>query len=271
MSDPYATIDQASDEVQQAIAAAMEARSLEPAQIRMRRQYLGDAELPKNATAVDLGSGTGHLACDLVKVFGCREVLGLDFSPVMVARARVLHEGTPGLSFRQGDARDTKLPDASFDLVVMHTVLCHVPGPEEAIREAFRILKPGGTLAVFDGDYDTATVALFENDPLDSLVQWFVRGHVHDLWITRRFAPLLTDAGFGVKKVEGHAYLAEGDAPYFRTVIGRGADLMVNRGLMTADAALSLKTEADQRIKQGRFFGFISFLSLIAMKPSAGA
>jgi len=270
MGDPYATIDQASDEFQQAIAAAMEARSLEPAQIRMRRRYLGDAELPRGAAAVDLGSGTGHLACDLVEVFGCREVLGLDFSPVMVSRARELHEATPGLSFRQGDARDTKLPDASFDLVVMHTILCHVPGPEAAICEAFRILKPGGTLAVFDGDYDTATVALFENDPLDSVVQWYVRGHVHDLWLTRRFVPLVATAGFEIGKVEGHAYLAEGEAPYFRTVIGRGADLMVNRGMLTPDAAMSLKTEADQRIKNGNFFGFISFLSLIARKPGAG-
>jgi len=271
MGDPYATIDQASDEVQRAIAAAMEARSLEPAQIRMRRRYLGDAELPKGATAVDLGSGTGHLACDLVKIFGCAEVLGLDFSPVMVSHARALHEGTPGLSFRQGDARDTKLPDASFDLVVLHTVLCHVPRPEAAICEAFRILKPGGTLTVFDGDYDTTTVALFKNDPLDSLVQWFVRSHVHDIWLTRRVVPLVADAGFEVSKVEGHAYLAEGEAPYFRTVIGRGADLMATTGLLTPDAAASLKTEADQRIRNGSFFGFISFLSLIAKKPGVGS
>lgn len=267
MADPYATIDQAADDVQLAIAAAMEARSTEPAQISMRRRYLGDANISKGATAVDLGSGTGHLARDLVEVFGCGDVLGLDFSPIMVTRARELHEDVPLLEFRQGDARDTGLTDESFDLVVLHTVLCHVPGPEKAIAEAFRILRPGGTLAIFDGDYDTSSVALFENDPLDSVVQWFIREHVHDLWLTRRFAPLVSDAGFEIGKIEGHAYLAEGEAPYFRTVVGRGADIMAGVGLMTLEAAEAVKAEAAARIEHGRFFGFMSFLSLIAFKP----
>lgn len=267
MADPYATIDQASEDVQQAIAAAMEARSQEPAQIRMRRRYLGDAGLSEGAIAVDLGSGTGHLARDLVEEFGCKHVLGLDFSPVMVARASELHDGVHGLEFRQGDARDTGLPQASFDFVVLHTVLCHVPSPETALSEAFRILKPGGTLAIFDGDYDTSTVALFENDPLDTVVQWFIRGHVHDLWLTRRFAPVVAACGFKVEKMEGHSYLAEGEAPYFRTVIGRGADLMEAAGNITPEAAKAIKAEAVHRIESGRFFGFMSFLSLIASKP----
>ena len=181
MADPYATIDQAADDVQLAIAAAMEARSTEPAQIRMRRSYLGDTDISKGAKAVDLGSGTGHLARDLIEVFDCGDVLGLDFSPVMVTRASELHKDVQGLEFRQGDARETGLPDECFDLVVLHTVLCHVPGPEKVVEEAFRILKPGGTLAIFDGDYDTSSIALFDNDPLDAVVQWFIREHVHDL------------------------------------------------------------------------------------------
>lgn len=268
MADPYATIDQAADEVQLAIAGAMEARSTEPAQIRMRQRYLRDANVSKGAKAVDLGSGTGHLARELVEVFECGDVLGLDFSPIMVTRARELHEGVQRLEFRQGDARDTGLPDGSFDLVVLHTVLCHVPGPEKVVAEAFRILKPGGTLAIFDGDYDTSSVALFDNDPLDAVVQWFIRENVHDLWLTRRFAPLVSGAGFEIGKVEGHAYLAEGDAPYFRTVVARGADVMAGGGLMTQETADAVKAEAAARIEQGRFFGFMSFLSLIASKPS---
>ena len=67
--------------------------------------------------------------------------------------------------------------------------------------------------------------------------------------------------------MEGHAYLAEGEAPYFRTVVGRGADIMAGGGLMTLEAAAAVKAEAAARIEHGRFFGFMSFLSLIACKP----
>ena len=55
--------------------------------------------------------------------------------------------------------------DTAFDAVLFHTCLCHVPGAEKAVAEAFR-MRPGGKIAVFDGDYATTTFAIGENDPL---------------------------------------------------------------------------------------------------------
>jgi len=43
-------------------------------------------------------------------------------------------------------------------LVVSYTTLCHVPDPDAVLYEAVRILRPGGSLAVFDGDYASGTV-----------------------------------------------------------------------------------------------------------------
>jgi len=269
MPDPYATIARIDAAMQTALADAIETRATEPAQIAMRHAYLAEAPLPDNARAADFGSGTGHLARDLIEVFGCAEALGLDPSPVMVDRARSLHGDVPGLRFAEGDARDTGLPDASLDLVVFHTVLCHVPEPERAVAEAFRVLRPGGTIAVLDGDYDTATVAIRDNDPLEALVRGFVASHVHDLWLTRRLAPLLAEAGFTPGQPRAHPYMAEGDAPYFRTIVGRGADQLAASGGIGPEAAEAFKAETRRRIGEGRFFGFISFVSLLATKPAA--
>ena len=269
MPDPYATIAKIDAAMQSVLADAIETRATEPAQIAMRRDYLSEVPQPEGARAADFGSGTGHLARDLVEVLGCAQALGLDPSPVMVERARSLHDDVPGLSFAEGDARDTGLPAGSLDLVVFHTVLCHVPEPERAVAEAFRVLRPGGTVAVFDGDYDTATVAIRANDPLEALVRGFIDTHVHDLWLTRRLAPLLADAGFTPGQPRAHPYMAEGEAPYFQTIVARGADQLAATGDAGPEAAEALKAEAHRRIAEGRFFGFISFISLLGTKPAA--
>jgi ubiquinone/menaquinone biosynthesis C-methylase UbiE len=57
---------------------------------------------------------------------------------------------------------------ATFDVAVFHTTLCHVPTLEAALREARRVLRPDGWLAVFDGDYATTTVAIAPADPLQA-------------------------------------------------------------------------------------------------------
>lgn len=267
MGDPYSDLGNASPDIQKSISAAMEARSVDPAQIAMRRSYLADIRLPDGALAVELGSGTGHVTRDLIERVGAAKAIGLERSPVMVERAREIHADVPGLSFEIGDAKSTGLASGTVDLVVMHTLLCHVPGPDGVVSEAFRILKPGGIVAVFDGDYDTSTVAIAADDPLQAPVKALVSSHVHDRWLTRRLRPLLAAGGFAPGNLQGHAYLAEGDAGYFMTVIDRGTAHMVAEGSLSEQAAENMRREARSRVEAGSFFGFMSYVSVLGRKP----
>ncbi|HXP04604.1 MAG TPA: methyltransferase domain-containing protein [Stellaceae bacterium] len=72
------------------------------------------------------------------------EASGLDFSPAMLAEASAAY---PSLCFHQGDAEAIPLADASFDAVVSNFGIHHVPRPERALAEAFRVLRPAGHLA----------------------------------------------------------------------------------------------------------------------------
>ena len=69
---------------------------------------------------------------------------GLDFSPAMLTEARAAY---PGLCFHEGDAEAVPLADASFDAVVSNFGIHHVPRPERALAEVFRVLRPGGRFA----------------------------------------------------------------------------------------------------------------------------
>ena len=267
MADPYSDLGAQDTALQERIAAAMEARCLEPAQIAIRKSYLAHLDLPRNARALELGSGTGHVTRDLLDLAGAATAHGLEPSPVMVARARKSFGDDHRLSFEIGDAKNTGFDDESFDLILMHTLLCHVPGPEDVVREAFRLLKPGGVLAICDGDYSTATAQIADFDPLDQLVRFMINENVTNLWIMRQISGILAGCGFQLGARKGHGYVAEGEATYFLTVIDRGADRMVEEGLLNVDTAEALKAEARHRVSANTFFGFMSYVSQIATKP----
>jgi ubiquinone/menaquinone biosynthesis C-methylase UbiE/DNA-binding transcriptional ArsR family regulator len=99
---------------------------------------------------LDLGTGTGRI----LEMFGPRleRGLGIDLSldMLLLARARIERAGLRHCSVRQGDIYDLELPAGSFDVVVIHQVLHFLDDGGRAIREAARVLAPGGRLLVID-------------------------------------------------------------------------------------------------------------------------
>jgi ubiquinone/menaquinone biosynthesis C-methylase UbiE len=100
---------------------------------------------------LELASGTGEVTKVLLAL-GHR-VTGIDFSEAMIARSRVKHRGSPRATFVLGDAENTMEPDGAYDAVVCRHLVWTLTDPEAALRDWHRVLKPGGRLLVFDGDF----------------------------------------------------------------------------------------------------------------------
>ena len=266
--DVYANITSVANSIVEQIADVLELRATDPQQRVMREGYLSEIALPPNARALDVGCGTGALTRVLAKWPNVSAVVGLDPSPILLDRARQRGATYSGLTFEEGDARALPFDAASFDLTLFHTTLCHVPEPERALSEAFRALRPGGWLAVFDGDYATTSVAIGDFDPLQACVDAWIGSSVHDRWLLRRLPAMARSIGFEVVSVRSHGYVQTTNPEYMMTIVSRGIDALTGSRRIGRDVADSLRGEASRRADAGEFFGHIGYISVIGRKPS---
>lgn len=267
MPDVWSSVAELDATMQERLADVLETRGADPQQLALRRAFLADIAFPDQARVLEVGCGTGVLTRVLARWPGVAEVVGVDPATSLLAIARDLAAELPNLRYMEADGRALPFESNTFDVVVFDSTLCHVPGPERALAEAFRVLCPGGTLAAFDGDYATTTVALDEHDPLQVCADVTMANSVNDRWLVRRLATLARDAGFEVVNFRSHGFVETTAGGYMLTVIDRGADILSSSGQIDQQAALALKAEARRRVEAGTFFGHIAYGSLTAHKP----
>ncbi len=106
------------------------------------------ALLPRGMVVADLGCGTGQMTAELAMYVG--SVIGVDNSAAMLKAARKRINGQGNVELRRGDLEALPLDDNACDAAMLTLVLTYVAEPLKVLREARRIVKPGGRVVVTD-------------------------------------------------------------------------------------------------------------------------
>ncbi len=168
-------------------------RSFPESLIRMNEVMMIAAGIKAGERVLDAGCGVGGSSIFLASLLGCR-VTGITLSERQVEQARenAKRKNIEELvDFKAMDYCATDLPDASFDVVWGCESICYADDKEKFIKEAFRLLKPGGRLVVADG-----FVTDLDNNEDPIIRHWLEGWQVNYLESPDRFQVFMYNTGF---------------------------------------------------------------------------
>lgn len=161
--------------------------------IRMNEVMIETAAIKSTDYVLDAGCGIGGSSIFLAKTLGCK-VTGISLSKQQVDKANILanRDGVESkVSFEVMNYSATSFPDNSFNVVWGCESICYAENKSDFIREAYRLLKPGGRIVIADG-----FVSDFDNNQHPVIRKWLDGWQVNFLETPERFGQFMKDAGF---------------------------------------------------------------------------
>lgn len=269
--DVYSNTQALDKPILDAVATRLEERGKHPTFQRMLNEYLNSMKIDSVQSVLDLGCGTGFAAREIAVRSGFKgRVVGIDISPHLIDQATKLatDEGSSGrIEFRVGDTRKLKLPDDSFDAVVAHTLVSHLPDPLVVIKEMVRVVKPGGLIGIFDGDYASLTFSHPDAQQGKTYDELIINSCVTQPRVMRQLPLLLSTAG--LEFVTAYAYVVSdiGTADYWATSVESMRKLLPAAKAMAVEEASAWANARMQESEDGTFFASSNYYSYVARKP----
>lgn len=176
-----------------------------------------DIAYPDGSSVLEAGCGVGAQTVPLARNSPGARITSVDVSSDSLAEAerRTIAAGLAGVRFRQADIFALPFEPASFDHLFVCFVLEHLADPVEALRRLGRLLRPGGTVTVIEGDHGSTYF-----HPDSEAAHRAIRCQVAlqaaaggDALIGRRLYPLLRDAGYDAVRVSPRLVYVDGSRP----------------------------------------------------------
>jgi ubiquinone/menaquinone biosynthesis C-methylase UbiE len=271
--DVFQRIDELDQETIQRIVDRLEYRARDLTFSAMCDAYLDVLDLANANRVLEIGCGTGVVA----RAIAARrdftgELKGTDLTRAFIDAATGFadQEGVGDrVTFDVGDSNQIAEDDNTFDIVIGHTLISHVADPDGLIAEAARVLRPGGRLVLFDGDFASLIPGTGADPEHDSLVMGAaLTVACANPTVMREMPRLLRRHRLSVELVQDHVYSEIGHSEFFLGIAEYVTPILSASGVLPngeADLWLNGLRSAND---DGVYFGGCNYYTYFATKPA---
>ena len=267
-TDIFSNIDALPADNVKMLADRLDIRSQMDGFAAMRDDYFDRMALADDARILELGGGTGIIGRAYAKrsgFIGTYVVSDLSQSLIDYAKEKAKADGVDDcMEFRVVDAMTGEgLDDQSYDAVILHTILSHVPNPQAVLCTAVKASKLGGTIAIFDADYSGMVIASGD-DQLDDAVSESLRRNAVAQPTVMRQMPRMA-GGMGLQQLDFiPTVLAEaGDSEFFISLAQAVCNVVVAQGGLDAELGKKWLAALERAIADNAFFAMNPYFTYL--------
>lgn len=244
--------------------AALDLRSKSLDQIALRKRLVEAANLKQGDTAIEIGSGTGALLCDLARAVGAGgKVIGIEPQTVLAeaARARLEAENIAAI-INTESAERLSLESGTADACLAQTVLIHLQQDvlQQTLAEMVRVVRgDGGRVISCDQDGDTWTIDHPDRELTRRIVRFNSDQRYADGWTGRRLPRFFRAAGLKETQVETLVHVDTEKFSYLFGMAERIATAAAEVGEISSKESLIWLEQLDAFATAGNFFSSINY------------
>ena len=257
--------------VLETIAARLEFRGRDEGYVRLSQAYFVRLPLPRAGRILALGCGTGVEVRALRRLTGPdTAIIGVDQSLALIDAARrvTADEGlSDNVTYEVGDAHHTPYGDGEFDIVTLHTLVSHVDDPPQVLREARRLVRVGGTVAVFDGDYASLTFAYPDHALAKTIEEKLIELIVANPRIMRDMPRLLREAELDLVETDRTLYAEIGSSCFWVSAADSYGMLLARSGHLPDEVVDDWRAFQARSASDNTFFGASNYYTYLTRRP----